>query len=95
MQLLPSRAIDNALYIFYANQSGRSGNAWFPGLALAIDPNGILIDGYMPDEGMIVTDVSQEALSRARSSSGCTVFETRPEVYGSPQIVRENYNANR
>ncbi len=95
MQLLPSRAIDNALYIFYANQSGRSGNARFPGLALAIDPNGKLTDEYMPDEGMIVTDVSREVLSRARSSSGCTVCEARPEVYGSPQIVKENDRANR
>ena len=48
MQLLPGRAVDNALHIFYANQSGRSGNAWFPGLCLAIDPNGQLIDEYLP-----------------------------------------------
>ena len=46
MQLLPGRAVDNALHIFYANQSGHSGNAWFPGLCLAIDPSGQLIDEY-------------------------------------------------
>ena len=89
MELLPSRAIDNALYIFYANQSGHSGNGWFPGLALAIDPAGKLIDEYLPDEGMIVTEVSRAALSKAGCAHGRTVREARPEIYQFPQIVKQ------
>ncbi len=88
MQLLPARAVDNALYIFYANQSGHSGNAWFPGLSLAIDPNGQLIDEHLPDEGMIVTEVNREVLSKARSSSCCTARKARPEVYEAAHIVK-------
>ena len=89
MQLLPARAIDNALYIFYANQSGHSGNARFPGLCLAIDPNGKLIDEYLPDEGMTITEVSRQVRVKARSGASCTVDEAKPEIYAAPQIVRE------
>ena len=87
MQLLPGRAVDNALHIFYANQSGHSGNAWFPGLCLAIDPSGQLIDEYLPDEGMIVTEVKREVADRARTSASCTVDEARPAVYEAAQLV--------
>ena len=88
MQLLPGRAVDNALHIFYANQSGHSGNAWFPGLCLAIDPSGELIDEYLPDEGMIVTEVKREVADRARASASCTVDEARPAVYEAAQLVK-------
>jgi predicted amidohydrolase len=88
MQLLPGRAVDNALHIFYANQSGHSGNAWFPGLCLAIDPNGQLIDEYLPDEGMIITEVKREVADRARASASCTVDEARPAVYEGAQLVK-------
>ena len=88
MQLLPGRAVDNALHIFYANQSGHSGNAWFPGLCLAIDPNGQLIDEYLPDEGMTVTEVKREVADRARASASCTVDEARPAVYEAAQLVK-------
>lgn len=89
VQVLPARAVDNALYIFYANQSGHSGNAWFPGLALAIDPNGKLLDEHIPDEGMIITEVSREVLSKARSSGCFTAHEARSELYNTPQIVTD------
>ncbi len=89
MQLLPARAVDNALYVFYANQAGCSGRAWFPGLALALDPHGQLIGEHLPDEGMIAVEVSRDVLARARSSSSCTVNKVRPEVYGALQIATD------
>ena len=88
MQLLPGRAVDNALHIFYANQSGHSGNAWFPGLCLAIDPSGQLIDEHLSDEGMIVTEVKREVVDKARASASCTVDEARPAVYEAAQLVK-------
>lgn len=86
-QVLPARAVDNALYIFYANQAGRSGNAWFPGLAFAIDPGGQFVDEHSPDEGMTVTEVSRDVIEKARSSGCFTANEARPELYSSPVIV--------
>lgn len=87
MRILPSRAVDNGIYVFFANQSGVSGNAWFPGLSLAIDPAGNLIGEKLQDEGMILVDVSRQALSAARSGDECTVRRIRPEIYGSPQVI--------
>ena len=86
-QVLPARAVDNALYIFYANQAGKSGNAWFPGLAFAIDPKGRFIDEHAPVEGMIVTEVSKDLIEQARSSGCFTANEARPDLYASPRIV--------
>ena len=88
MKYLPSRAVDNGLYVLKANQSGKSGYGWFPGLALALDPDGDLIAEHMPDEGLIVVEVVREAIHKARSSLSCTVSEARPAVYREPNIVR-------
>ena len=87
MKVLPARAADNGIYVFYANQTGMSGNAWFPGLSLAIDPAGNVIDELLQDEGMVLADVSRRALSAARSNSECTVRRIRPEIYKSPQFI--------
>ena len=87
MKILPSRAVDNGMYVIKANQSGKSGNAWFPGLALALDPDGELIAEHMPDEGMIVVEVSREAIRKARASLSCTVDAARPAIYQTPLLI--------
>jgi hypothetical protein len=43
----------------------------------------------MPDEGMIVAEVSRGMIDDAGASISCTVDELRPEVYSQPVIVRE------
>ncbi len=58
----------STMYIFYANQSGKSAPNWFPGLALAMDPHGQLIGEHLPTEGMLVTEASKQALAEARDS---------------------------
>ena len=87
MKVLPARAMDNGIYVFYTNQSGMSGNAWFPGLCLAIDPAGNVAGEQLLDEGMVVVDVSRQALSAARSANECTVRRIRPEIYVTPQFI--------
>ena len=87
MKTLPARAVDNGIYVFFANQAGLSGNAWFPGLTLAIDPAGNVIGEQLLDEGMVLADVSRRSLSAARSGDECTVRRIRPEVYVTPQLV--------
>jgi predicted amidohydrolase len=49
------------LYAFYANQAGRSGDNWFPGLILAFSPRGELLADLLPKEGMVITEVSRQA----------------------------------
>ena len=55
----------SGLYIFYANQAGKSGPAWFPGLVLVTDPRGELVAEHLPTEGMVVVEVSRGVLAAA------------------------------
>ena len=93
MQLMPARAVDNALYIFYANQAGHSGNAYFPGFSLAVAPQGALIDEHLCGEGMTVTEISRTILDQARRSGAFTAAETRPEIYAAAALVGEREEA--
>ena len=52
-----------------------SGNAWFPGLSLAIDPAGNVIDELLQDEGMVLADVSRRALSAARAQTANALYD--------------------
>ena len=63
--LMRQWSAQSGLYIFYANQAGKSGPAWFPGLVLVTDPHGRLVAEHLPTEGMVVTEVSRRALAAA------------------------------
>ena len=70
LKLMQAHATNTGMYVFYANQAGHSGNAWFPGLSLAVDPDGRLVDEHLATEGMTVTVVSKKVLAGARKSPG-------------------------
>ena len=65
IKLMSKWSAQSGLYIFYANQAGKSGPAWFPGLVLVTDPHGQLVAEHLPTERMVVAEVS-----RARAGSG-------------------------
>ena len=71
VKLMRRWSAQSGLYIFYANQAGKSGPAWFPGLVLITDPHGELVPSTCRTEGMVVTEVSRGALAAA--------CPTRPE----------------
>ena len=77
-KLMRKHAIDTGMYVFYANQAGHSGSAWFPGLALAVDPGGRLVDEHLPTEGMTVTEISKSAIAaRFKERSAVTAKKCR------------------
>ena len=65
VKLMRRWSAQSGLYIFYANQAGKSGPAWFPGLVLVTDPHGELVAEHMPTERMVVAEVSRGALAAA------------------------------
>ena len=65
VKLMRRWSAQSGLYIFYANQAGKSGLAWFPGLVLVTDPHGELVAEHLPTEGMLVAEVSRGALAAA------------------------------
>ena len=64
-KLMRRWSAQSGLYVFYANQAGKSGPAWFPGLVLVTDPQGQLVAEHLPTEGMVVTAVSRGVLAAA------------------------------
>ena len=65
VELMSKWSAQSGLYIFYTNQAGKSGPAWFPGLVLVTDPHGRLVAEHLPTEGMVVTEVSRDVLAAA------------------------------
>ena len=65
IKLMSKWSAQSGLYVFYANQAGKSGTSWFPGLVLVTDPHGQLVAEHLPTEGMVVTAVSRGVLAAA------------------------------
>jgi N-carbamoylputrescine amidase len=65
---LPARAFDNSLFVIACNQAGQNANGLrFPGIAMAIDPSGNIIEKDLSGrEGMIVTDLTADTMARVR-----------------------------
>ncbi len=88
MRHLPARAFDNSLFVIACNQTGENQNGlFFPGIALSIDPSGNVIDKYLsPDEGILLTNLSANALLRVRNHKMRFFFPNRrPKLYGRIQ----------
>ena len=92
MKFLPNRARNSRMYVFYANQAGRSGDYWYPGLALALDPRGKLVGEHRPTEGMILTDISKKLLAQSRQQPSTASDRTPKNSNGQPVTV---VNVNR
>ena len=85
-KLMRKHAIETGMYVFYANQAGHSGNDWFPGLSLVVDPNGRLIDEHLPTEGMTVTEITK--MSIASSSKKRAAVTAKQCLNSSGRSVR-------
>jgi N-carbamoylputrescine amidase len=82
---LTARAYDNGVFIVACNQSGTNEKGLsFPGLALAIDPAGEIIDKRLDGlEGILVTELKAEALNRVRGHRMRYFLPNRrPDIYG-------------
>lgn len=67
MRHLPARAFDNGTFVAAVNQTGENGSGLtFPGLALAIGPDGYLISKETK-EGIHMVEMDMEAVRRVRS----------------------------
>jgi predicted amidohydrolase len=81
---MPSRAFDNGLYVVACNQVAEKGeNLPFPGVALAIGPDGRLLDSYSGlKERMMVVELSAGFLEEVRGHRMKYFMPyRRPELY--------------
>ncbi len=84
MRHLTARAFDNGLFVAACNQSGDNGDGLaFPGVALAIGPDGREINRLLTDDGMLVVDLSAVDLAAVRDHRMRYFLPNRrPELYG-------------
>ena len=84
MRHLTARAFDNGVFIVACNPCGQNeAGLCFPGLAVAIDPSGRVLDRDVSGcEGMLVVDLKAEALAHVRRHRMRYFLpDRRPELY--------------
>ncbi|MFO7985076.1 MAG: nitrilase-related carbon-nitrogen hydrolase [Desulfatiglandaceae bacterium] len=82
---LPARAFDNALFVIACNQVGKTDKGLaFPGVALALGPDGRILDTYTGDrEGMLFVSLDANFLETFRGHRMKYFLpRRRPELYG-------------
>ena len=66
---LPGRAFDNGVFVVACNQVGKTGEGFvFPGVILALDPQGRILESYTGnEETMVFVELKAEVLQETRS----------------------------
>ena len=81
---LRARAFDNGFYVVACNQVGRTREGFdFPGVAVALGPDGRIISSYTgKDERILLADISEEVLEDVRKHRMKYFLPNRrPELY--------------
>jgi len=78
--LLPARALENSLYLAYANACGAEGHIGYNGQSCVLEPDGYPLARATQDETLVVAELNRTALQR------CLAHSQRPwrrsELYG-------------
>ncbi|WP_439114802.1 carbon-nitrogen hydrolase family protein [Hydrogenophaga sp.] len=78
--LLPARALENSLYLAYANACGAEGHTRYNGQSCVLGPDGHPLAQAAQDEALVVAELNRTALQR------CLAHSQRPwrrgELYG-------------
>lgn len=78
--LLPARALENSLYLAYANACGAEGHTGYNGQSCVLEPDGHPLAQATQDETLVVAELNRTALQR------CLAHSQRPwrrsELYG-------------
>jgi predicted amidohydrolase len=81
---MPSRAFDNGFYVVACNQVGRNREGLdFPGVAVAVGPDGRIMESYMgKEEGLVIVDLNANFLGEVRNHRMRYFLPNRrPELY--------------
>jgi predicted amidohydrolase len=79
--LVPSRAIENQVFVAYVNRVGVEGNLKYFGSSQVIAPNGEILIQADSEASLQWVKLDQIAIATARSSEFCYVKERRPDLY--------------
>jgi 5-aminopentanamidase len=80
--LVPARALENQIFLAYANRSGREGNLHYCGLSCVVGPDGAELARAGRGEELILADLDLARLSASRVANPY-LADRRPELYGA------------
>lgn len=78
--LVPARAIENQVFVAYANRVGQEGDLHYVGRSCLAGPDGLIAAAGPEEEELLVVDLDLAAIDRSRSSHSY-LRERRPELY--------------
>jgi predicted amidohydrolase len=79
--LVPARALENQVFIAYANRCGREGDLRYCGLSCVVGPDGVDLARAGRGEELILADLDLGRLAAARQANSY-LADRRPELYG-------------
>ncbi|PSB33616.1 carbon-nitrogen hydrolase family protein [Stenomitos frigidus] len=78
--LIPTRALENQVFVAYANRIGVEGNLKYCGLSTIAAPDGTVLAQAGADETLLVADLDPAAIAETRSIFSY-LDDRRPELY--------------
>jgi 5-aminopentanamidase len=79
--VVPARAIENQVFLAYANRCGREGDLRYCGQSCVVGPDGADLARAGRGEELILADLDLERLAAARRDN-TYLADRRPELYG-------------
>ena len=79
--VVPARAIENQLYVAYANYCGREADLSYCGLSLIAAPQGAIYTQGGTEEGLVYAELDLNALKRSRALNPY-LQDRKPDLYG-------------
>ena len=79
--LVPARAVENQVYLAYANRTGRERDLRYCGQSCVVGPDGADLARAGRGEELIFADLDLDSLAAARAHS-TYLADRRPELYG-------------
>jgi predicted amidohydrolase len=78
--LVPARAVENQIFVAYANRVGREGELRYVGRSCVAGPNGLLVAAGGDENQLLIVDLDFTAIDHSRASHHY-LSERRPAVY--------------
>jgi predicted amidohydrolase len=79
--LVPARALENQVFIAYANRCGREGDLSYCGQSCVVGPDGVDLARAGRGEQLILADLDLARLAASRQANAY-LADRRPELYG-------------
>ena len=79
--LVPARALENQVFLAYANRCGGEGDLRYCGLSCIVGPDSVDLARAGRGEQMILADLGLARLAGSRQANGY-LADRRPELYG-------------